>query len=117
MDKNICPETAKKPQKKAIFLPFQPYNHRCPGGCTREKPQKAGLTHADVGTKTHYLTINGMTCGGCSGRVNRALAANPEVLQSMISFESPRGAVLTTDALSTEDVVAIVASTGFDVSA
>ena len=70
-----------------------------------------------MGTKTHYLTITGMTCGCCSGRVNRALQANPEVIQTMISFESPQGAVLTTDALSTDDVVAIVASTGFGVSA
>ena len=74
------------------------------------------LSH-HMGTKTHYLTITGMTCGCCSGRVNRALAANPEVIQTMISFESPQGAVLTTDALSTDDVVAIVAATGFDVSA
>ncbi|MGB0595046.1 MAG: heavy-metal-associated domain-containing protein, partial [Poseidonia sp.] len=49
-----------------------------------------------MGTKTHYLTITGMTCGCCSGRVNRALQANPEVIQTMISFESPQGAVLTT---------------------
>ena len=70
-----------------------------------------------MGTKTHYLTITGMTCGCCSGRVNRALAANPEVIQTMVSFESPQAAVLTTDALSTEEVVAIVASAGFGVSA
>ena len=70
-----------------------------------------------MGTKTHYLTINGMTCGCCSGRVNRALAANPEVIQTMVSFESPQAAVLTTDALSTDEVVAIVASAGFSVSA
>ena len=70
-----------------------------------------------MGTKTHYLTITGMTCGCCSGRVNRALAANPEVIQTMVSFESPQTAVLTTDALSTDEVVAIVASTGFGVTA
>ena len=67
--------------------------------------------------RTHYLTITGMTCGCCSGRVNRALAANPEVIQTMVSFESPQAAVLTTDALSTDEVVAIVASTGFGVTA
>ena len=42
---------------------------------------------------------------------------NPDVLNTMISFESEQGAVLTTDALSTEDVLAIVAATGFGVSA
>ena len=70
-----------------------------------------------MSTKTHQITITGMTCGRCSGRVNRALRANPDVLDTMISFESEQGAVLTTDALSTEDVLAIVAATGFDVSA
>ena len=70
-----------------------------------------------MGTKTHQITITDMTCGCCSGRVNRALRANPDVLDTMISFESEQGAVLTTDALSTEDVLAIVAATGFDVSA
>ena len=49
--------------------------------------------------------------------MNRALRANPDVLDTMISFESEQGAVLTTDALSTEDVLAIVAATGFGVSA
>ena len=70
-----------------------------------------------MGTKTHKITITGMTCGCCAGRVNRALRANPDVLDTMISFESEQGAVLTTDALSTEDVLAIVAATGFGVSA
>ena len=70
-----------------------------------------------MGTKTHQITITGMTCDCCSGRVNRALRANPDVLDTMISFESEQGAVLTTDALSTEDVLAIVAATGFGVSA
>ena len=68
-------------------------------------------------TKTHHLTISGMTCGGCSGRVNRALQANPDVLDATITFESEKGSVLTTDALSTEDVMAILAATGFEVSA
>lgn len=67
--------------------------------------------------RTHYLTISGMTCGCCSGRINRVLKANPNVLETMISFESEQGAVLTTDALSTEEVVKMVAATGFTVTA
>jgi len=70
-----------------------------------------------MGTTTHYVTINGMTCGCCSGRVNRVLKANPEVLQTMINFDSEQGAVLTTDALTTEDIVNIIATTGFQVTA
>lgn len=70
-----------------------------------------------MATKTHLLTITGMTCGCCSGRVDRALKANPEVLDATIRFDSEKGTVLTTDALSTEDVMAIIAATGFEVSA
>jgi copper chaperone CopZ len=70
-----------------------------------------------MGQKTHLVNIFGMTCGCCSGRVNRALQANPDVLDAIITFKSEKGSVLTTDALSTEDVMAIIAATGFDVSA
>lgn len=70
-----------------------------------------------MGQKTHLVTISGMTCGCCSGRVNRALQANPDVLDAIITFKSEKGSVLTTDALSTEDVMAIIAATGFEVSA
>ena len=66
---------------------------------------------------THTLTINGMTCGGCSGRVTRVLEATEGVVKADISHETNSGTVITTDALSTEDVVAIVASTGFEVHA
>ena len=45
------------------------------------------------------------------------LKANPNVLDTMITFESEQGAVLTTDALTTDEVVNMVASAGFAVSA
>ena len=66
-----------------------------------------------MGTTTHYVTINGMTCGCCSGRVNRVLRANPEVLQTMINFDSEQAALLTTQALTTADIVNSIATTGF----
>jgi copper chaperone CopZ len=66
---------------------------------------------------THHLTINGMTCGGCSGRVTRVLEATEGVISADISHQSNSGVIVTTDALSTADVVAIVATTGFEVSA
>lgn len=67
--------------------------------------------------RTHQLSIIGMTCGGCSGRVERVLNATPGVLRAEISHQTNSGTVVTTDALSTEDVVSIVAETGFVVSA
>ena len=70
-----------------------------------------------MGEVTHTLTITGMTCGGCSGRVLRVLQATPGVLRADISHESDSGVITTTDALTTDDVVAIVARTGFGVSA
>ena len=70
-----------------------------------------------MGEVTHTLTITGMTCGGCSGRVLRVLQATPGVLRADISHESDSGVIITTDALTTDDVVAIVARTGFGVSA
>ena len=66
---------------------------------------------------THELTITGMTCGGCSGRVLRVLESTPGVVSAKISHETDSGIIVTTEALTTEDVVAIVASTGFEVHA
>ena len=66
---------------------------------------------------THTLTITGMTCGGCSGRVTRVLEGTEGVISADISHQSNSGVIVTTEALSTDDVVAIVATTGFDVRA
>ncbi|MCH1540214.1 MAG: heavy-metal-associated domain-containing protein [Candidatus Poseidonia sp.] len=66
---------------------------------------------------THTLRITGMTCGGCSGRVLRVLQSTPGVLHAEISHETDSGIITTTDQLSTQDVVNIVASTGFGVTA
>ena len=78
---------------------------------------RGGQPRLTMSERTHYLTIKGMTCGCCSGRINRVLKANPNVLDTMITFESEQGAVLTTDALTTDEVVNMVASAGFAVSA
>ncbi len=66
---------------------------------------------------THQLSITGMTCGGCSGRVTRVLEATPGVISATISHETDSGTVVTTEALSTQDIVDIVAGTGFGVTA
>jgi Cu+-exporting ATPase len=66
---------------------------------------------------THQLTITGMTCGGCSGRVVNVLEATPGVLHAAISHQTNSGVIVTTDTVSTEDLLAIVAATGFGVTA
>ena len=65
----------------------------------------------------HNLTITGMTCGGCSGRVTRVLEATPGVISAKISHEQDSGVITTTSQLSTEDIVGIVNGTGFNASA
>ncbi|HIF90501.1 MAG TPA: heavy-metal-associated domain-containing protein [Candidatus Poseidoniales archaeon] len=65
----------------------------------------------------HNLTITGMTCGGCSGRVTRVLEATPGIISANISHEKNSGVITTTSQLSTEDIVAIVNDTGFNASA
>ena len=63
------------------------------------------------------LKITGMTCGCCSGRVTRVLEATPGVIRADISWQNHAGIVVTTSDITTEQVMAIVASTGFGVSA
>ena len=65
----------------------------------------------------HALKITGMTCGCCSGRVTRVLEATPGVIHADISWKNHAGVVVTTPHLTKEQVIAIVESTGFGVSA
>ena len=59
------------------------------------------------------LTITGMTCDGCSGRLASVLRATPGVIDAKISHKTNSGLILTDESLSTHDLVAIVNETGF----
>ena len=65
---------------------------------------------------THTLNIMGMSCGGCSGRVTKALTGTPGVISADISHTSNSGVVITTESLSTQDVMNIISRTGYDVT-
>lgn len=65
----------------------------------------------------HYLSIDGMTCGCCSGRVTRALEATPGVLKAVISFEDNNGNILTTADVNRSTLIEVVNSVGFEASA
>ncbi len=65
----------------------------------------------------HYLSISGMTCGCCSGRVTRALEATPGVLKALISFEDNNGNILTNADVNRSTLVEVVKSVGFEASA
>jgi copper chaperone CopZ len=63
--------------------------------------------------QSHVLTITGMTCDGCSGRLANVLRATPGVIDAKISHQTDSGSILTDESLSTHDLVAIVNETGF----
>ena len=107
----------RKYEKFSDFLSSPPHSSSWSRAGRETKVKKAGSHGIPVNTKTHRLIITGMSCGSCSDRVARALLANPEVIETEISFSSEVGTVVTTGSLSTDDVVAIVAATGFGVSA
>ena len=65
----------------------------------------------------HHLSIAGMTCGCCSGRVTRALEATPGVLKALISYEDNNGNILTTTEVERAALVEIINSVGFQASA
>ena len=66
-----------------------------------------------MGERIHKLSIQGMTCGGCSSRVKRVHEQNPEVVNANVSFESNSGVITTTEKLTTEQLIIIVNNTGF----
>ncbi len=70
-----------------------------------------------MGERVHKIAIYGMTCNCCSGRVDRVLRANPEVIDAKISYQSDSGIVTTTDKLSTDKVIVMVNKAGFIASA
>ncbi len=45
--------------------------------------------------RDHHLQIDGMTCGSCSARVQRALAKQPDVLDAEVNFATGRATVRT----------------------
>lgn len=61
----------------------------------------------------HVLSIQGMTCGGCSERVERVLRQTQGVLKATISHETNDGVIITDSTLSAQQVVAVVQATGF----
>ena len=64
-------------------------------------------------TESLEFQINGMTCGGCSGRVKGALEMNLNVESAEISHETNSGVVKTNGQISAEELVKIIEQTGF----
>ena len=64
-------------------------------------------------TESLEFQINGMTCGGCSGRVKSVLEMNLNVESAEISHETNSGVVKTNGQISAEELVKIIEQTGF----
>tara|TARA_B100002019_G_C21112302_1_gene519039 strand:- start:370 stop:591 length:222 start_codon:yes stop_codon:yes gene_type:complete len=64
-------------------------------------------------TESIEFQINGMTCGGCSGRVKGVLEMNLNVESAEISHETNSGVVKTNGQISAEELVKIIEQTGF----
>ncbi len=60
---------------------------------------------------TVRLTLEGMSCAGCVGRVERALAATPGVLEARVNFATGSAEVRTTGTVT--DLIEAVAAAGY----
>ncbi len=61
----------------------------------------------------HRLTIDGMTCGGCSGRVTRVLETMDGVERAEIDHVEGTGVVTTASTVTMDMVLEAVQGTGF----
>ena len=64
-------------------------------------------------TETLKFQIEGMTCGGCSGRVKGVLESNSNVESAIVSHENNIGTVITNGQISAGELVKIIEQTGY----
>ena len=64
-------------------------------------------------TESIEFQINGMTCGGCSGRVKGVLELNLNVETAEISHKENSGIVKTNGKVTAEELVKVIEQTGF----
>lgn len=61
----------------------------------------------------HHLKIDGMTCGGCSGRVARVLEAMDGVERAEVDHVEGTGVITTDSSVTMDMVLEVVRGTGF----
>lgn len=76
-----------------------------------EAVEKTGYT---VPATTIELSVEGMTCASCVGRVERALQAFPGVVEANVNLATERASIRTN--LPAERLIAAVESAGYDAS-
>ncbi|WP_321922808.1 heavy metal translocating P-type ATPase [Burkholderia sp. BCC1998] len=68
---------------------------------------------ASAALQTVELTVDGMHCGGCTGRVQRALAAVPGVVEATVDLGSHAATVTAHDAVEPAQLVDAVGAAGY----
>lgn len=66
-------------------------------------------------TMTRTITITGMMCGHCSGRVQKALSAIPGVSAAEVSHETGKAVLTLTEDVSNDVLTAAVTNEGYEV--
>ena len=62
------------------------------------------------------IKIEGMTCGGCSGRVKRLLEEDERGISADIRHETDSGSIRCSTKLSEDELIFLVNMTGFQAS-
>ncbi|WP_321806005.1 heavy metal translocating P-type ATPase [Burkholderia sp. BCC1993] len=68
---------------------------------------------ASAALQTVELTVDGMHCGGCTGRVQRALAAVPGVVEAAVDLDAHAATVTAHDAVEPAQLVDAVGAAGY----
>ncbi|WP_081057507.1 heavy metal translocating P-type ATPase [Burkholderia diffusa] len=68
---------------------------------------------ASAAMQTIELTIDGMHCDGCTGRVQRALAAVPGVIEAAVDLDAHAATVTAQETVEPERLVAAVDAAGY----
>ncbi|WP_034176560.1 copper ion binding protein, partial [Burkholderia ambifaria] len=68
---------------------------------------------ASAGLQTIELTVDGMHCGGCTGRVQRALAAVPGVVEATVDLDAQAATVTAQDTVEPAQLIAEVGAAGY----
>ena len=67
-------------------------------------------------TQNFDIAIEGMTCGSCAARVQKALEARPEVSQADVNFATGRARVTANSAVGVDDLAAAIDRIGYKLS-
>ncbi len=65
-------------------------------------------------TTEHVIEVVGITCGGCSARLERVFTGKSGIISAEVDHEYGRAIIHADDSVTMRDIMEIVQSTGFD---